>query len=277
MLEPGIEIWIDRSEATWLDSLYNHAAYIFKENTLPSHDHSHHMRVWNLCKTLLREIDSFNTLTDQTLVDGILIAAFFHDLGMAFSTREDHGRFGSELCKSWFRETGKDKPERFEEILRAIELHDRKDVQIYTTFSLEKPPEILGILSVADDLEAMGVIGIYRYAEIYLERGIPLEELGTRVLENAAKRFKNLSEGCRLCVQLVVEYRQQYDELRQFFEQYNLQLKGTSKPDTVFSGQLGVINYIRTPGLRDDASQRAYGEVNDFFKKLEYELDQARL
>jgi hypothetical protein len=31
---------------------------------------------------------------------------------------------------------------------------------------------MLTILSVADDLDAFGYIGIYRYIEIYLERGI---------------------------------------------------------------------------------------------------------
>ncbi|MCK4880909.1 MAG: HD domain-containing protein, partial [Bacteroidales bacterium] len=225
----------------------------------------------------LREIASFNSRVDQPLVEGVLIAAFFHDLGMAYSTREDHGRLGSELCRSWFRDEGKYKPERFEEILKAIEMHDRKDVHIYTSFSRETPPEILGILSVADDLEATGTIGIYRYAEIYLQRGIPLEELGKRILENAKTRFENLSHGCLLCGQVVERFRQQYDELRHFFEQYNRQLKGTSTPDRVLSGPLGVINYIRTQGLNKTAMDGAPGEVTNYFRKLEDELEQARL
>jgi HD superfamily phosphodiesterase len=273
----GIEIYIEQTEATWLDPLYSHARLIFREEALPSHDHTHHMRVWNLCKTILREISSFNPGIDPSLVEGVIIAAFFHDLGMAASTREDHGRLGTELCRSWFSDSGRENPLRFGEILKAIELHDRKEEQIYAPFNREDPPEILGILSVADDLEAMGTIGIYRYAEIYLERGLYLEELGDRILENAKKRFNNLSSGCRLCNRLVNSYRDQYDELCYFFEQYNRQLAGASKPERVSSGQLGVINHIRRHEMPVPREGMPRNEVTDFFIKLENELDQARL
>ena len=163
--------------------LYSNAAQLFQNTTLPSHDHTHHMRVWNLGKSLLRELSSFNSGCDYSLVEGVLIATFFHDLGMIYSTREDHGKLGGDLCQSWFSKWNKVLPERFQEIVRAIELHDQKNVQIYASFRREYPPDILGILSVADDLEAMGTIGIYRYAEIYLQRGIPMEELGVRIIE----------------------------------------------------------------------------------------------
>lgn len=276
-MEPGIEIWIDRAEAIWLDELYENAKALFPDNLLPSHDHTHHMRVWNLCKALLNEIATFNSRMDQSLVEGVLIAAFFHDLGMATSTREDHGMLGRELCLSWLGFKGKVRPERKEEILRAIELHDRKDVQIYTSFSPETPPEILTFLSVADDLEALGIIGVYRYAEIYLKRGIPLEELGTRILANVKTRFEHLSDGCRLCNRLLEKYRQQYEDLCLFFEQYNLQLKAVSQADSVNTGPLGVINYIRKHGLDTTELQGVDSTVSDYFKKLENELDQARL
>ena len=274
---PGIEIWIDLAEATWLDALYDNAKTVFQDNSLPSHDHTHHLRVWNLCKTLLREIATFNSRIDPYLVEGTLIAAFFHDLGMASSMREDHGGLGSKLCLKWFRDTGRVWPERKEEILRAIELHDRKDRQIYKSFLPDNPPEILGILSVADDLEALGTIGIYRYAEIYLMRGIPLEELGTRILENVRIRFEKLSDGCRLCEGLVEKSRKEYDELCSFFEQYKLQLLTVSKADAVSSGPLGVINYIRRQGLDKAELDLAESDVRDYVIKLEYELDQARL
>ena len=38
--------------------------------------------------------------------------------------------------------------------------------------------DLLTILSVSDDLDAFGYIGIYRYTEIYLTRGIDPEKIG---------------------------------------------------------------------------------------------------
>jgi len=272
-----IEIWIDRAETAWLDILYSNAAQLFQNSTLPSHDHSHHMRVWNLGKTILRELSTFNPDCSYPLVEGVLIATFFHDLGMVYSSREDHGKLGSDLCHTWFSKWNKNLPERFQEILRAIELHDQKNLQIYASFSRENPPEILGILSVADDLEALGTIGIYRYAEIYLQRGIPLEELGERILVNAATRFKNLSAGCKLCPSIIEKYRREYEELCLFFEQYRRQIAVTSDAKTIFSGHLGVINYIRTGHADQSSREQEDSIVSDYFKKLDYELAQARL
>lgn len=276
-MEPGLEIWIRRAEASWLDELYANAESLYRTTSLPSHDHSHHLRVWNLCKTLLRETVDFLPSIDQLFVEGVLIAAFFHDLGMVYSTRADHGHLGVELCIEWFRAPGRERPGNFNEILRAIELHDRKDEQIHGSFQRDTPPEILTFLSVADDLEALGIIGIYRYAEIYLRRGIPLEELGDQILENASSRFRNITRACLLCDHIVENFQPQYEALRQFFEKYNHQLKAVSPADELSSGPLGVINYIRTPGTGISDLTGANREVTEFFRKLEHELDQARL
>jgi HD superfamily phosphodiesterase len=276
-VEPDIEIWINRAEASCLDILYSHAALLFKNTPLPSHDHSHHMRVWNISKKLLRELASLKSPLDYTLVEGVLIAVFFHDLGMIYSSREDHGKLGSDLCETWFNAGDLKKPERFLEILRAIELHDRKDVQLYNSFCQEAPPEILGILSVSDDLEAMGTIGIYRYAEIYLERGIPLEELGERILANAKSRFAHLSSACKLCQSILIEYSRQFEELCLFFELYQAQIARTTEPEKVYSGQVGVINYIRIRNFEQAIREEDNRIVCDYFKKLDHELDQKRL
>jgi len=276
-LKPEINIWIEQAENTWLADLYSHAASLFHNNFLPSHDHSHHLRVWNLCKSLLKEVNAFCSALDPSLVEGVLIAALFHDLGMVSSTREDHGRLSREACEHWFRESGQNLPERYEEILIAIEEHDRKDEQIYGSFQPGNSPTILAFLSVADDLEALGTIGIYRYAEIYLVRGIPMEELGIRILENAGNRFKKIEEGCHLCPGLLEEYRKQYDELCNFYEKYNLQVQLTSMADKKNTGALGVINYIRTRGLDKSALKEAGKDVNEYFINLEYELEKARL
>jgi hypothetical protein len=200
----------------------------------------------NLSKQLMQEIAAPRFGLTPDLVEGVLIASFFHDLGMAQSTREDHGRLGRELCQSWFSESVHRPPAEFASILEAIEQHDTKEARIYPEAGT--PPGILGILSVADDLEAMGIIGIYRFAEIYLLRDIPLELLGSRILENAEKRIRNLTTS-GIFSRTMGEHRQQFEELTHFYTQYQQQWVSVEGPETVAVGQLGVINYIRKRSL----------------------------
>ena len=231
----------------------------------------------------MHEIADTHQALTPALVEGVLIASLFHDLGMAQSTREDHGRLGRELCQSWFSESGHRPPAEFESILAAIELHDTKEARIYPESGT--PPGILAILSVADDLEAMGIIGIYRYAEIYLLRGIPLELLATRVLENAEKRIRNLT-GSGIFARAMEEYQQQFEELTRFYTQYKQQWLSEEDPETVSEGQLGVINYIRKRSLgakvrpedlcRKAREERTAPMIQDFFSKLKHELEKER-
>ena len=263
----------------------------FSTTFLPSHDHTHHHRVWNICKSLLKEISTINSLIDQSLVEGVLIAALFHDLGMVQSTREDHGKLGRELCHVWFEKGAKEPPSRFNEVLEAIEQHDIKDQLIYSAIQHDKRPGILSILSIADDLEALGTIGIYRYAEIYLQRNIGMSELGSRIRENAGTRFKNLSKTCAACKTVINNYQQQYAELDLFYKRYNQQLEKQLKQEpqayNTFTAYVGVVNYIRTLGIEahirpenfidkieDDLSDSV---VKDYFRTLKNELDQKRL
>jgi hypothetical protein len=131
----------------------------------------------------------------------------------------------------------------------------------------------------------MGVIGIYRYAEIYLQRGIPLENLGDRILENAEKRFLNLTSSCQ-CTKVIGEYRKQFDELTRFFNLYNKQLQKVDQHNAVLEGELGVINYIRTHGMakkvrpenlcRIAEESGAERLITRFFCRLKNELEKER-
>jgi len=282
-LKTPIDIWIGQAEKNWLNALYTYARELYQKSFLPSHDHSHHLRVWNLAKQLLKEISSSHSSLTQARVEGVLIAALFHDLGMAQSTREDHGRLGKELCISWFSANGHPHPPGFDQILEAIEMHDRKEARIYP--GAESSPGILNILSVADDLEAMGVIGIYRYAEIYLLRGIPMEDLGVRILENAEHRIRNLTAS-GFGSGIIGQYQNQFDELTSFYKEYIRQLQGEEQAEKVMEGHLGVINYIRSQGITqqvrpEDLSRKAREEgkelmIREFFSKLKNELEKKR-
>jgi len=267
--------------------LHKHAEDLFSSTFLPSHDHTHHRRVWNICRNLLGEIAILNHQMDQSLVEGVLIAAYFHDLGMVRSTREDHGVLGREICEAYFKKNKTAPPARFDEVLVAIEKHDIKEEKIYSGIQPDVPPGILDILSISDDLEAMGIIGIYRYIEIYIKRDINLRNLGIRVLGNATARFKNISESCNNCPILIREYQQHYSVLVSFFDNYNQQLLMEPKAEDVFYGHMGVVNYIRTLSveghtgpenfLRKIGINNAGSIVTNYFTALNNELDQARL
>lgn len=283
MLALPIDIWIVQAEKNWLHALYSHAEEVFQNTFLPSHDQSHHLRVWNISKQLLKEISTLHSFLTPAMVEGVLIASFFHDLGMVESTREDHGNLGMELCRSWFSENAYPAPSNFDRILEAIELHDRKEARIYPAAGT--PPGILGILSVADDLEALGLIGIYRYAEIYLCRGISLEHLGTRIRENAEHRFSNLSSS-PLAPGIIGEYEKQFHELTRFYAGYMQELQEVDQPEKSLDGHLGVINYIRTRGISqkihpEDLAKLAQEEemdpvIQEYFSSLKNELEKKR-
>ena len=87
----------------------------------------------------------------------------------------------------------------YKDVLETIENHDNKDYPQ----AAEGISALLNVLSVADDLDAFGFTGIYRYSEIYLARGINPLKLGNLIRENAAGRFENLNASWELRVNIL--------------------------------------------------------------------------
>jgi len=248
-LDTAIDTWIREAEEQWLYLFQQHASALFSRTFLPSHDHSHHQRVWNNSKQLLRELARIKSPVDRTVVEGVLVAAWFHDLGMVHHRNKEHGPAGRVMCEEFFRERGLTAPSRFGEILEAIEKHDSKEDAVYDTFLPGQPPGILHILSICDDLDAMGNIGVYRYTEIYLHRGIPLHHLGIRILENGRTRYRNMLKSCTHCSPMIRSVSRQYATLEEFFNLYNQQLLVEKSAKQVPRGQLGIVNTIRRLSL----------------------------
>jgi len=286
-LKRDLQKWIPGAEEKWLISSRQFLEEIFSDTFLPSHDQTHHVRVWNIGKSLLMQIASFNRHLDASLAEGLLIAAMFHDAGMAVTREKEHGRISRELCEKWFRRQKLPPPERFGEVVDAIEKHDNKEDRICARITRDEAPDLLTLLSLADDLEALGVIGVYRYTEIYLARGIELQELGIHILKNARSRFGHISESCALCPQLLEGYRQEYASLVSFFDIYNQQLLVETDPEQVRTGYVGIVNAIRRLSvegrIRPEDFLTAIGKedpgklVTDFFTRLKEELRKERL
>ena len=285
-MHSDLQIWIEDAEKNWQELLQAYTKEIFSGTFLPSHDHTHHSRVWNIGKTLLEQIGTFNKYLDPGLVEGLLIASMFHDLGMVVTREKEHGRISREMCEDFFRQRKLKKPERYKDLLDAIERHDIKDERVYFDIDPGERPDLLTLLSLADDLEALGNIGIYRYAEIYLVRGMNLSELGIQILGNVSIRFNHISKSCALCPEILRDYRPQYAALVSFFDRYNQQLLVETDPALVRSGYIGIVNTIRrlsvegTTRPEDFPAEVEQGDppklMLDFFTELTEDLQNAR-
>jgi HD superfamily phosphodiesterase len=176
---------IASSESKYMKILEEFFNVIFDCSFLPSHGIDHHKRVWYYAKEIMMKLDIHDFELDEFLSDKLIIASFLHDTGMAIDTGFRHGTESRKICERFLKERNLSTIE-FSDILDAVENHDYKE---YTV--INKPENLLTILSVADDLDAFGFIGIYRYLEIYLARSKPLDELGNLIIENSEGRFQN--------------------------------------------------------------------------------------
>jgi len=261
-----------------MDLVRPYCANLFSETFIPSHDHKHHQRVWNICKLILIELDRFNAVADQSLVEGIMLAAWFHDTGMVIDSGIRHGALGREAFETFIRNTASAEPEPYSQILEAIEFHDTKGPSVYQELKPGTAPGILGILSMADDLDAWGVIGIYRYVEIYLKREVPVEDLGIKILANVRKRYNHIVESCVALPGIIDPYRTSYQIIEEFFKHFNQQLTLEKEIEMVSCRQVGIVNLIRRFSLEAEIRPEKFidqPEVlsgEDHVKRYFYEL-----
>jgi len=234
-------IQLKEVEDKWLPGLYNQVKETFASDPLPSHNEEHHLRVWNYTRELLSELSSRGIETDKNFLEDMMIAVFFHDTGMSTNRDSDHGNESRRLCEEWMEQNQFARNERTEKVLAAIEHHDDKTYHFSPGLSLGKLPNILSILNVCDDLDAFSFCGIYRYSEIYLLRGISLEELGQQVISNSSRRFGNFMESCMQLPGMIKIHAPRYDVLENFFRQYNAQLRKDPTGRSIDHGPVNIV------------------------------------
>jgi hypothetical protein len=233
-----LNISIEAAENTYKQILEDFFISVYTEKILSSHGIGHHRRVWNYAKDLIRLTPLENIGQISYLPAEAIIACYLHDIGMAVDRGVKHGKCSRELCKRFFAENNI--PEnKYLDVLEAIENHDNKD---YISNACRN--ELLTILSVADDLDAFGLAGVFRYTEIYLAREIGYDKIGYKIRENALKRYDNFIKMYGSDDDMVMKHWQRYNLLDMFFTKYNDQLPsyhfGTNQP----SGFCGVIEII---------------------------------
>jgi len=222
---------ISKSEKKWLSPLFLHCRDQFSGIFLPSHDEYHHYRVWHYMKQVLAEMRHAGMAVKEEMTEKAIIAAFFHDIGLVRTLDESHGMAGKEMCLEYFRNRGLAFPAGIDEILHAIEKHDDKGPgkKVQLTPGNEAAnsglsvtgPDLLSILSTGDDLDAFGYIGIYRYAEIYLLRGVSEATLPAKVLANLENRYRNLQHRCHNLTRFVSGQKDRYSRIKDFYSSGN--------------------------------------------------------
>jgi hypothetical protein len=210
----------------------------YDDNSLSSHGIEHHRRVWNYAKEILLLLSGRNMISDPALPYGLIISCYLHDIGMSVDPGTRHGHHSRKICINFLKENHLNEYD-YTEVLSAIENHDKKEL-----YSFTGRYDLLTLLSIADDLDAFGFTGIFRYSEIYLTRGNNPEVIGKKILENAGRRFKNFSEAFMFSDKFFQKHKKRYDTLVSFFDIYNEQATGYKFGSKHPAGYCGVIDIL---------------------------------
>jgi HD superfamily phosphodiesterase len=234
----NLTVSIESAELQFKQILEDFFIAVHDEKYLSSHGIDHHRRVWSYAKELLSLPGRQYKSQLSSLPSKLIIASYLHDIGMSVDSGPRHGKHSRELCiqflaKNNLRETD------YQDVLETIENHDIKDYAGGTGII-----DLLTILSVADDLDAFGFIGIFRYSEIYLTRGISPSEIGHLIKENAGRRFDNFAKIFGFNCELVLKHRNRYDTLNNFLTEYNNQLSSYQFGGQNPSGYCGVMEIL---------------------------------
>ncbi|HEX3009630.1 MAG TPA: HD domain-containing protein [Bacteroidales bacterium] len=270
---------IKNAEARWQEQLQAHCQDVFKQTHLPSHDHTHHARVWIQAKELLAQLAKNNISFNERDVEKLMIACYFHDTGMSVTIQKDHGKISRRIAKDFLKDKDLHAAE-LEEILDAIENHDKKD---YKSPIGDKPGfPLQSLLNISDDLDALSFVGSYRYTEIYLLRNTPLKEIPDAVLENLQNRFQHMKTFLSFSPAYLRGQNLRYMATRNFFKDLSFQIKQVGDELTSLNGPLGIVNFIKEFIFTQkmDASATCKNAiliagdfyVTNFFEKLEKEL-----
>jgi hypothetical protein len=226
---------IESAELLFMQILEDFFVSIYDEKNLLSHGIDHHRRVWCYAKELLYIPLRQHNEKPSCQPSKLIIACYLHDSGMSVEPGPRHGKHSREFCMQ-FLEINNLPENKYFDVLNTIENHDRKDYP-----HEDGRNDLLTVLSIADDLDAFGFTGIYRYSEIYLTRGISPDKIGELIIENASRRFENFERVFGAVNDFVQYHRKRFEILNNFFIHYNRQVGsynfGADEPD----GYCGVI------------------------------------
>lgn len=239
-----LEKHLEQVESVWLSPAFDFLKNKFIQTPLPSHDHNHHLRVWKYAKDLLIQVSRQNIHPDKKFIEALILSSMFHDSGMIKIRGDEHGKASVEIFREFLSSSGKS-PEDQTMIESAIEKHDDKTYSLAGRLMIEGEIQLLPALHISDDLDALGNIGIYRYAEIYLLRGIPFEDLGLKIIANLSGRYGNFVANCSRLPGMIMTHSIRHHTIENFFRNYNLQIRKIDETgEDQKSGPIAVVKNI---------------------------------
>jgi hypothetical protein len=249
---------------------------VYDEKYLSSHGIEHHRRVWSYSKKLLGLFSDLKPYSLKLLPAKLIIASYLHDIGMSVDPGIRHGNHSRDLCVRFLEQNYLSEKD-YLDVLYSIENHDNKDY-------IGDPctDDLLTLLSVADDLDAFGFTGIFRYSEIYLTRGTDRAKIGSIIVENAKNRYNNFIKTFGSVHEIVKEQRIRYKILEDFFTGYNKQLPGYQFDTQNPAGYCGVVETIQDLISNKMSLKNYYTQpekftddkvIRWFFNELEQELN----
>ncbi|MDR0661200.1 MAG: HD domain-containing protein [Prevotellaceae bacterium] len=236
------------AEAKYYGTFYGLCKQLFSTCHMPSHDHTHHVRVWEYCKRLLIHASKQSRVFNDDFIEALLAAALLHDIGLSRITDERHGSESAELFKEYIASNPDIHLRLYDDIVEAIRVHDLKSPS-----SLNQTFDLASILTVCDNLDSFGYIGAYRYAEIYLIRGIDTNEIAFRSLNNIEKRFKSFELHYVQLPQFYAEQKQRYLRSCSVFEDERLMAELTEAIlQLSIKEQKGIFEVVEIYGKKSD-------------------------
>jgi HD superfamily phosphodiesterase len=264
-------------ESKWLDLLFEESKMQFEKVSIQSHDQLHALRTWNIAKEIFSELEKKELKVTKNDLEKAIVAIFFHDMGFVRTISEKHGASSREMCKSFF-ENRKLVIDGFDEVLDAIQKHEDKNM-LHAKEIL--PSDVASILRVSDDLDAFGALGVFRYLDAYIKRGINVNELPMRVIENLKFRFGNFQILFKNFSEFSNKQESRYKLTKRYFEDLDNEIKERGYSKNISSGAIGVFNLLLESIEGDKPISKLSDEIlgkstdayiNNFFIKFKNEL-----
>jgi HD superfamily phosphodiesterase len=272
----NLTVTFESAEIRFRQVLEDFFISIYDEKSLISHGVGHHRRVWVNAQQLTSCLAINKKVFTEDFANHLIIACYMHDIGMSVDPGIKHGVHSRSLCIQFLKEQNLESDE-YKDVLEAIENHDNKE---YSGNQIAN--DLLLVLSVADDLDAFGYTGIYRYTEIYLARGVSFSEIGYRIQDNAARRFSNFENTFGFSKEIIKIHIEKYNILLDFFKDYNKQLPGYNFNVHRPEGYCGVIQIFNDFIIRNISLYKFLADTRNysfdpvicwFFEGLRFELN----